>query len=72
MQPTASQIESDSDEVAEAINNAESKDVIAIREALANIKDLDTIFGKFSFDSNGDGVYEPRLLIVKDGTLQPF
>ena len=58
--------------LAEAINNAESKDAIAIRDALANIKDLNTIFGKFSFDSNGDGVYEPRILIVKDGTLQPF
>ncbi len=58
--------------LAEAINSAKSKDAIAIRDALANIKDLDTIFGKFSFDSNGDGVYEPRILIVKDGTLQPF
>ena len=58
--------------LAEAIKSAERKDTIAIRDALANIKDLDTIFGKFSFDSNGDGVYEPRILIVKDGTLQPF
>ena len=58
--------------LAEAINNAESIDAIAIRDALANIKDLDTILGKFSFDSNGNGVYEPKALIVKDGTLQPF
>ena len=58
--------------LAEAINNAESIDAIAIRDALANIRDLDTILGKFSFDSNGDGVYEPKALIVKDGTLQIF
>ena len=58
--------------LAEALNNAESTDVIAIRDALANIRDLDTILGKFSFDSNGNGVYEPKALIVKDGTLQPF
>ena len=58
--------------LAEAINNAEPINAIAIRDALANIKDLDTILGKFSFDSNGNGVYEPKALIVKDGTLQPF
>ena len=58
--------------LAEAINNAESTETIAIRDALANIKDLDTILGKFSFDSNGNGVYEPKALIVKDGILQLF
>ena len=58
--------------LAEAINNAESIDAIAIRDALASIRDLDTILGKFSFDSNGDGVYEPKALIVKDGMLKPF
>lgn len=58
--------------LAEAINKAESKDTIAIRDALANTKNVDTIFGKFSFDSNGNGVYEPRILKVKDGTLQPL
>ena len=58
--------------LAEAINNTESTEAIAIRDALANIKDLDTILGNFSFDSNGNGVYEPKALIVKDGILQLF
>ena len=58
--------------LAEAIKNAQSTDSTAIRDALADIKDLDTILGKFSFNADGDAVYAPRVLIVKDGTLQPF
>ena len=58
--------------LAAAIAQAQSTDPTAIRDALANIKDLDTIFGKFSFDANGDAVYDPRVLIVKDGEIVPF
>ncbi|RKU24315.1 hypothetical protein C6503_01175 [Candidatus Poribacteria bacterium] len=58
--------------LAEAIKNAPSTDSVSIRDALANISDFDTIFGKFSFNANGDAVYAPGVLIVKDGTLQPF
>ena len=58
--------------LAEAIRNAESTDAISIRDALANISDFDTVFGKFSFNADGDAVYAPKALIVKDGTLQPF
>ena len=58
--------------LAEAIRNAESTDAISIRDALANISDFDTVFGKFSFNADGDAVYAPKALIVKDGKLQPF
>ena len=58
--------------LAEAIANAESTDAAAIRDALANIRDFDTILGQFSFDTNGDAVYTPKVLIVKDGKLIPF
>ncbi|MYB96621.1 ABC transporter substrate-binding protein [Candidatus Poribacteria bacterium] len=58
--------------LAEAIRNAHSTDSAAIRDALSNIMDFDTIFGKFSFNADGDAVYAPGVLIVKDGTLQPF
>ncbi len=58
--------------LAEAIKNANAKDSTAIRDALANIKDFDTLFGKFSFNADGDAIYEPKVLIVQDGTLQPF
>ena len=55
-----------------AITQAESTDTSAIREALANIKDLDTILGKFSFDANGDPIYDPVVLVVRDGALAVF
>ena len=58
--------------LAEAIKNAQSTDSISIRDALANIRDLDTVFGKFSFNADGDAVYEQKALIVKDGMLKPF
>ncbi|MDE0012795.1 MAG: ABC transporter substrate-binding protein [Candidatus Poribacteria bacterium] len=58
--------------LATAIANAQSTDAISIRDALANIRDLDTIFGKFSFDANGDAVYDAKVLIVKDGKLILF
>ena len=58
--------------LADAIKNAQSTDSIAIRDALANIRDFDTVLGNFSFDANGDPVYAPKTLIVKDGTLQAF
>lgn len=58
--------------LAEAIKNAQSTDSAAIRDALSHIMDFDTVFGKFSFNADGDAVYAPGVLIVKDGTLQPF
>jgi branched-chain amino acid transport system substrate-binding protein len=58
--------------LAEAIERAHSTDAAAIRDALASIKDFDTIFGKFSFDANGDAVYDPKILVVKNGELVPF
>ena len=58
--------------LAEAIANAHSSDSAAIRDALASIKDFDTIFGKFSFDANGDAVYDEKVLIVKNGKLVRF
>ena len=58
--------------LAEAIANAQSTDAAVIRDALANISDFDTILGKFSFDANGDAVYDAKVLIVKDGELVLF
>ncbi len=58
--------------LAEGIKNAGTTDAISIRNALANIKDFDTVFGKFSFNADGDAIYEQKAVIVKDGVLQPF
>ena len=58
--------------LAKAISDAQSTDATAIRDALAAVKDFDTILGKFSFNAVGDAVYDPVVLIVKDGELQVF
>lgn len=58
--------------LAEAIANTSTKDSMSIRDALANITELETIVGKFSFNQDGDAIYEPQVLIVKDGNLILF
>lgn len=58
--------------VAEALKNAGESDRDALRDALAEIKDLDGILGKFSFDKDGDVLMEPTVLIIKDGKFQLF
>ena len=58
--------------LAEAISNAQSTDSTAIRDAMANLSDFDTVLGKFSFNAVGDTVYDPFMLIVKDGEFHAF
>ncbi len=55
-----------------AIEQAPTTDSSSIREVLADLRDLDTVLGPFSFDANGDAMYEPKVLRVKGGKLQPF
>ena len=56
--------------LAEAITNAASPDAAAIRDALAETMDFPTILGNFSFDKNGEAIYDPIIQIVKNGELQ--
>lgn len=56
----------------QAIADAQSTDPEAIAAALAEIRDFDTILGKFSFNDVGDAIYDPIVLIVKDGTFEIF
>ena len=58
--------------LAEAIANAESTDSTAIRDAMANLSDFDTVLGQFSFNPVGDTVYDPFMLIVKDSEFHAF
>ncbi len=58
--------------LANAIANAQSADPAAIRDALAQTMDFPTILGNFSFDPNGEAVYDPIVLMVKDGELHAF
>ena len=56
----------------EAISNAQSTEAAAVRDALANIMNLDTILGQFSFNEVGDAVYDPIVLAVENGELVDF
>ena len=58
--------------LAKGIADAQSTDSKAIAAALANVRDFDTILGKFSFNAVGDAVYDPIVLIVKEGKFEVF
>ena len=58
--------------LAQAIANADSTDPQAIRDAMADVRVENTVFGDFYFDHNGDAVYEPIIGIVKDGKFGVF
>ena len=58
--------------LAAAIAEAKSTDSTAIRDALANTMNFDTILGQFSFDAVGDAVYNPQVLIFKNGKFEAF
>ena len=58
--------------LAQAIADAQSTDSEAIRDAMANIENLDTIFGNFSFDADGDAVHDAIILTVENGEFKVF
>lgn len=58
--------------LAKGMADAQSTDSEAIAAALAEIRNFDTILGKFSFNAVGDAVYDPIVLIVKDGEFEVF
>ena len=61
--------------LANAIKVAQSADPALIRDALAQTKDFPTILGrlgKFSFNPDGDALYDQIIMVVKDGELQFF
>ena len=58
--------------MASAIKNAGQANSQAIRDALAQTKDMDTVLGKFSFDANRDPLHTPVVQVVKDGQFALF
>ena len=58
--------------LAKGIADAQSTDPKAIAAALAETRDFDTILGPFSFNEVGDAVYDPIILIVKNGEFEVF
>ena len=45
-------------------------DAASIRDTLAMTRDFDTNLGRFSFDPNGEAVYEPVVQVVKDSGFE--
>ena len=58
--------------LAAAIAEVQSAEANAIRDALANTMDFDSVLGKFSFDPNGEAVYDPIVLTVENGEFVTF
>ena len=61
--------------LANAIKVAQSTDPTIIKDALAQTTDFPTILGelgKFSFNSDGDALYDQIIMVVKDRKLQFF
>ena len=58
--------------LAKAIANAQSADSVAIRDALANTTNFDTVLGQFSFNAVGDAVYDLMVLVVQNGNFEVF
>ena len=58
--------------LANAIKTANSSDSTAIRDAMAKIKDLDTVLGKFSFDANREPVHSPVVQVIKNGKFELY
>ncbi len=72
--PWAAQAYASLNILANAIREAGSTEAAAIRDALAQTSQFDTVLGSFSFDPNGEAIYEQIvvLTVVEDGTLQPL
>jgi branched-chain amino acid transport system substrate-binding protein len=58
--------------MAEALKKAGKADRAMLRDALAGIRNLDGVLGRFSFDAERDVVMEPVVLIIKGGKFQVF
>lgn len=59
--------------LANAIAQAGSADSVAIRDALAGTSEFPTVLGAFSFDPNGEALYDQIVVLeVVDGALQVF
>ncbi len=72
--PWAAQAYASLNILANAIREAGSTESADIRDALAQTSQFDTVLGSFSFDPNGEAIYEQIavLTVGEDGTLQPL
>ncbi len=58
--------------LATAIKNANSNESPAIRDAMANIRELPTVLGTFSFSADRNPIHPPIVQIVRNGKFELF
>jgi branched-chain amino acid transport system substrate-binding protein len=58
--------------LATAMKNASSSSPRAVRDALAQLKDVPTVLGSFSFDASRNPVHPPVVQVVQDGKFTLF
>ncbi len=58
--------------IATGIKNANSADSKAVRDAMAKIRNLDTVLGKFSFKENREPDHAPIVQVIKNGKFELF
>jgi len=58
--------------MATAIKNAGASSSAAIRGALVNLKDVDTVLGKFSFTPDREPVHPPIVQVVRNGEFDLY
>ncbi len=56
----------------EALRRAPAYDFDSIKESLSSIEDFPTIFGSFSFNNEGDAMYNPVVAVVKDNNFSAW
>ncbi len=57
--------------LADALSRAQDFEPASVRSALAATRGLDTIYGPFSFDTDGDAIYEATVARVQRGEFVP-
>ena len=58
--------------LAKAIKDAKSTDTTKVRDALAAIRDMDTILGRFSFSAGREPLHTPVVQIIRNGKVEVF
>ena len=55
-----------------ALRRAPAYDFDSIKESLSGMEDFPTIFGSFSFNNEGDAMYNPVVAVVKDNDFSAW
>ena len=54
----------------QALINADDYEAASVRTAMAQIQDMETIYGTFSFNSEGDAMYSPLVAQLNNNEFE--